>query len=106
MYCVTVRFEIRPERMQDFMPLMRAQARTSLSEEPGCHRFEVWTDPDRPAQVWLHEVYADRAAFDRHLATPHVATFDAAVAPLIIGKAVETWSVAEAGQDMETKASA
>ena len=97
MYCVTVRFELPAARLAAFLPMMRQQAETSAREEAGCRRFEVWTDPDRPGQVWLHEVYADRAAFDAHLASPHFAAFDAATAGLVSAKKVETWAVAEAG---------
>lgn len=97
MLCLTVRFTTLPGGMSTFLPLMRKQAKTSVEIEPGCLRFEVWTDPDRPDQVWLHEIYADRAALDTHLQSDHFRDFDAAVAPVVAAKAVEVWARPEAG---------
>jgi (4S)-4-hydroxy-5-phosphonooxypentane-2,3-dione isomerase len=97
MVCLTVRFVVVTGAMAKFLPLMRKQAETSAAAEPGCLRFEVWTDPDRPDQVWLHEVYADRAALEAHLQSDHFHAFDAAVTPMVAAKAVEMWTRAEAG---------
>ena len=70
---------------------MIANARTSLAEEPGCHQFDVCTDPARPDEVFLYERYTDRAAFDDHLASAHFKAFDARVAPMIAAKEVRTY---------------
>ncbi len=90
-YAVLVRFRIMPGDMVAFLPLMLANAETSLSAEPGCTRFDVLTDPDHPDEVFLYEIYDDRAAFDAHLASQHFRDFDAAVAAMIAEKTVETW---------------
>ena len=93
MYVVTVRFEIRPAEAAAFLHRMRRQAEESLRLEPGCTRFDICTDPARPERVFLYEIYADRAAFESHLASPHFRDFDAAVAPMVAEKAVETWAL-------------
>ncbi len=41
------------------------QAAQSLRLEPGCLRFDVSQKLDDPAEIWIYEVYADRAAFKR-----------------------------------------
>ncbi|MEL6701373.1 MAG: antibiotic biosynthesis monooxygenase, partial [Pseudomonadota bacterium] len=64
MYAVTVTFQIKPGQMAAFMPLMQANARTSLAAEPECHQFDIATDPARPDEVFLYELYTDAAAFD------------------------------------------
>ena len=92
MYAVVVTFQIREGEIGAFMPLMLRNARTSMAEEPGCLRFDVCSDPDRPNDVFLYELYTDRAAFDAHLASPHFVAFDAQVAEMISAKVVRTYA--------------
>lgn len=91
-YAVCVTFTLHPDKMTAFMPLMIANARTSLADEMGCVQFDVLTDPDRPDEVFLYELYDDRAAFDAHLGTAHFQAFDAAVGPMIATKDVRTFT--------------
>ncbi|RED12174.1 putative quinol monooxygenase [Pontivivens insulae] len=92
MFAVVVTFEIEQERMEEFLPAMQANARQSLAQEPGCHQFDVCTDPSRPAEVFLYELYSDAAAFAEHLDSAHFKTFDRVVAPMIRAKTVSTYS--------------
>lgn len=87
LYVVTVTFRLRLGTADAFLPLMRANARTSLAEEPGCRRFEVCL-PERGDghEVFLYELYDDRAAFDAHLASAHYREFDAATRHMIESK--------------------
>lgn len=73
------------------MPLMLANARVSLRDEPGCHQFDVLRNTGAPETVFLYELYANRAAFNAHLASTHFQSFDTAVAPMIASKDVQTW---------------
>lgn len=91
MHVICVTFDIKPEALEAFLPLMKAQAANSLRYEPECHLFEVCQAKDDPARVFLYEVYTDSAAFEAHLASPHFKTFDAAVAPMIVSKDVEVF---------------
>ena len=88
MIAVCVTFDIKDGQMADFLPLMNAQAEASLSQEEGCHHFDVCTQGDVENRVFLYELYKDRAAFDVHLASQHFKTFDAAVAAMITTKSV------------------
>ena len=92
MFAVTVTFEVFEERMQDFLPLMRRNAETSLSQEPGCTQFDVCVDPSRPNEVFLYELYADAAAFDVHLNSPHFMDFYVKTNPMIASKALKTFA--------------
>ena len=90
-YAVVVTFTIKPEAFDSFMALMLANARASQTQEPDCLQFDVATDPDRPHEVFLYEIYKDRAGFETHLASPHFKTFDHAVADMIATKDVRTF---------------
>ncbi len=87
MYAVTVTFTLHPGALAEFLPLMTANARTSLQEEPGCGQFDICLG-DTPDTVFLYEIYDDRAAFDAHLASAHFKSFDAAVTDMIADKEI------------------
>ncbi|MGZ2258812.1 putative quinol monooxygenase [Roseobacter sp. A03A-229] len=92
MFAVVVTLQIKPEAILAFMPLMAQNAKTSLTEEPGCHQFDVATDDARPDEVFLYELYSNAAAFDAHLASTHFKAFDAATAHMIANKSVTTYA--------------
>lgn len=91
-YAVVVSFIIKPEAIADFMPLMLANARTSLAQEEGCLQFDVATNADRAEEVFLYEIYTSRAAFDLHLNTAHFKSFDAAIIDMVTSKEVQTFA--------------
>lgn len=86
MYAVTVTFQIKPDQMDAFLSLVTTNARASVENEPECHQFDVCSDPDRANEVFLYELYTNRAGFDAHRETDHFKTFDAATADMILDK--------------------
>lgn len=92
MFVVTVHFQINRDVIDTFMDLMEVNASVSLDQEPGLSQFDVLTDPDRIGDVFLYEVYANRAAFDAHLSSRHFKSFDDAVADMVASKEVRTYS--------------
>ena len=75
MFVVTVTFEIAADQAAAFLTRVCLQASDSLSNEDGCHRFDVCVDRERTERVFLYEIYADAAAFEEHMATPHFKAF-------------------------------
>ncbi len=94
MFAVCVRFEINPEDMQNFLPLMQEQAKNSRELEPGCHVFDICMS-EASETVFLYELYTDAEAFQAHLTSAHFRAFDAAVAPMIQNKEVSTYSTVQ-----------
>lgn len=91
---LTVTFTLHPGRLDEFLPLMRANARTSLEAERGCRVFDVALPEDgMPDTVFLWEVYDDRAAFDAHLNSHHFRAFDLATASMVRAKTVTFYTV-------------
>lgn len=72
MVAVTVVLEIDPARVEEFLICMRANAAASRNE-PGCVRFEVAQQFDKPNHFALSEGYRDREAMDAHYTTAHYA---------------------------------
>lgn len=80
-FVVLPEFHVAPEKLSAFLAAARADAEASLATEPGCLQFDVVVQQaEGLAKVLFYEVYTDRAAFDAHLQTPHLAAFRAALA--------------------------
>ncbi|MEM8592821.1 MAG: putative quinol monooxygenase [Pseudomonadota bacterium] len=92
MFAVVVTLRIAREEMSAFLPAIRLNASKSLANEPGCHRFDVCTDPERQSEVFLYELYENEAAFQAHLATDHFKHFDAQTAEMVLEKDVRTFA--------------
>ena len=88
MIYVVATFRIHPGALEPFVEaayLLIDAAR----REAGCIYYDLHasvTDPDR---VMCYEQWGDRAAFDRHLASPHLASFSAAIKDLVLSSRVE-----------------
>lgn len=81
-YVILVDFTILDGKMDVFLEEVVTNANASVSDEPGCLRFDVLRPEGAADRVLLYEIYADEAAFDAHRRTPHFHHFDAVVAPL------------------------
>ncbi len=92
MFVVTVLFRLVPGVCDRFLPLIAANAARSLADEPGCRQFDICTDPSRPDQVFLYEVYDSQEAFADHLTRPHFHAFEAAAQGMVAEKTVATYA--------------
>lgn len=88
MFVVAVTFHADPARFEAFKAAMILNAKTSLAKEDGCKQFDVCTDPVRPAEVFLYEVYDDEAAFNIHTSSAHYAEFQSNIDGMVTGKDV------------------
>lgn len=91
MFAVVVTITVVEGQMPAFLPAMMENARASQGE-PACSRFDVCTDPARPDEAFLYELYDDEAGFDAHRETEHYKVFDAGSAGLVASKAVRTYA--------------
>lgn len=82
-FVVIAEFKVKLEHLDAFLALAADDATSSVAHEPGCSTFDVCVSPDDPGTVVFFEVYEDRAVFDAHLETPHLARFRAGFPALI-----------------------
>jgi quinol monooxygenase YgiN len=87
-FVVIAEFEVKPDKLEQFLELARTDASQSVAKEPGCHQFDVTLDREQPNRVVLYEVYENQAAFDVHLETPHLAAFRAGIENLVVSRHV------------------
>jgi autoinducer 2-degrading protein len=91
MFIVTVDLTIHPDHIEDYAAVIARQARTSVAEEPGCHRFDVYRHESDPQRFFLHEIYEDRAAFEAHTKMPHSLESGATTKPWIAKADIGFW---------------
>lgn len=86
MFAVVVIFSLKAEQTADFERLILANAKTSLDTEVSCHQFDVCSNPEKPTEIFLYELYTDRAAFDVHLASEHFKRFAKESEDMVLSK--------------------
>lgn len=95
MYVVLVNLTVQHEHIGAFEKAAIKNAKTSVSEEKGCHRFDVAKSETSPIEWMFYELYTDRAAFDYHHAQPHFLEYDETVRPYVTSKTLMTYLTVE-----------
>ncbi len=90
---VHVVFEFKPEHRDAFIAAVQLQAKNSLDRESWCQQFDVCISPDQENKVMLYETYDDRAAFDKHKESTHLAEFNVTIADWVVQKEVSVWDI-------------
>jgi autoinducer 2-degrading protein len=88
MQVLVVDFVLRAEHAKDFHVAISANAKASLTREPGCRQFDVCIDAADPARFFLYEVYDDETAVQAHLASNHFAEMSHLTADWVEHKSV------------------
>ena len=78
-----VEVSVKPERLADFLDLIKYDAEHSENDEPGCLRFDVLQDSEDPNKFFYYEVYKDEAARGAHRETPHFKKYAAESADMM-----------------------
>jgi (4S)-4-hydroxy-5-phosphonooxypentane-2,3-dione isomerase len=91
---VVVRYRVKPGRMGEVLPLLRAHVARTKAAEPGCVQFDILLPHSEADTVHLYEVYADQAALELHNASKGLATYKSQTDPLLFERAV-TWCTVE-----------
>lgn len=75
--------EIDSAHLPAYKALLAEEIAASVRTEPGVLALNAVALRDRPNQIRLMEVYADQAAYEAHLRSPHFLTYKAAVATMV-----------------------
>ena len=82
MLAVLVTVRVKPGSMDKVIEAALDDAQGAVRDEPGCLRFDVLRDQSDPNLIHLYEVYADPAAREAHMGTPHFQRWAAATKDL------------------------
>ncbi|WP_253716858.1 putative quinol monooxygenase [Sphingomonas sp. AP4-R1] len=74
---------IDPTRLDAYRVLLREEIETSIRTEPGVLMLYAVAVKGQPDRIRLTEVYADQAAYEAHLASPHFQTYKAGTAAMV-----------------------
>lgn len=69
------RIEVDPARIPEYLALVAECGRRSMAEEPGVEMMYSMQEKEHPERITILEIYADRAAYERHIRTPHFRTY-------------------------------
>ena len=63
--------EVDPARLEAYITALKEEISTSIHVEPGVLTMYAVAVKDRPNQIRIFETYADQAAYEAHLQSPH-----------------------------------
>ena len=63
--------EIYPEYLNEYIAILKEEAEISVNIEPGVIAIYPMQIKDNPTQIRIVEIYANQAAYQSHLKTPH-----------------------------------
>jgi quinol monooxygenase YgiN len=83
--------EVDPEQREAFVLAVTEEMDESIRVEPGVLALYAVAEKDDPSRLRFFEIYADEAAYDGHLQSPHFRKYRATTEPMIRSRAlVET----------------
>lgn len=82
MIVIVVKFQVRPDRREDWLATTEEFTR-AVRDEPGNVSFEWFTNEETPNQYVLIEQFASPEAGEAHVATEHFKTAMAQIPDLI-----------------------
>ena len=83
--------EIDANQLAAYTAALKEEISTSVRVEPGVLTLCAVAAKDHPTQIRIFETYADRAAYESHLQTPHFKKYKAETANMVKSlKLVET----------------
>lgn len=62
---------VAPGRLPEYLAFATECGRQSMEKEPGVLMMYSMQDKAHPERITILEIYADRAAYERHIKTPH-----------------------------------
>jgi len=67
--------EVVPEYLDEYLAILKTEAAASMRLKPGVISIFPMAQQDQPTQIRILEIYANRAAYEAHLQSPHFQTY-------------------------------
>ena len=62
---------VDPAQLDEYLKFAKECGKTSMREEPGVLMMYSMSDKRQPNRITILEIYADKAAYESHIKTPH-----------------------------------
>lgn len=85
MYSIFVSINVKPEHVDGFRKASLAEAKGTISGEPGVFQFHMLDDKDNPNRFYFFEIFEDEAAIDAHWQTENFRTWWDRIQPMLEG---------------------
>ena len=74
---------VDPAQLEQYNAALKEQMTTAVKVEPGVLTYYAVADKTNPAHITILEIYADTAAYQAHILTPHFKKYKAAVQHMV-----------------------
>ena len=81
------KIQVDPDQLEKYNAALKEQMTTAVKLEPGVLSYHAVADKKNPANITILEVYADTAAYEKHILTPHFKKYKETVQHMV--KALE-----------------
>ncbi|MCM4153754.1 antibiotic biosynthesis monooxygenase [Arenibacter sp. N53] len=75
--------EVEADYLEEYIALLKEEAEASVRFEPGVICIYPMFQKEKPTQIRLLEIYADKAAYESHLQSPHFKHYKETTLPMI-----------------------
>jgi len=65
------KIKVDPLQLEKYNAALKEQMTTAVGKEPGVLTYYAVADKNDPTNITILEIYADTAAYNLHIATPH-----------------------------------
>lgn len=91
--------EVDPAQIEAYRALLAEEIAASLAREPGVLLLDAVALREAPHSVRILEIYADRAAYEAHLTTPHFLKYKTLTAGMVVTlRLIDAEAIAVAGK--------
>ena len=75
--------EVDPDYLDQYLEILRKEAEASVRIEPGVISIFPMYQNEKPNEIKLLEIYADKKAYESHLQTPHFKHYKSATLHMV-----------------------
>ncbi len=77
------KIEVDPAQLDSYNAALKEQMNAAIKTEPGVLTYYAVADKTNPAHITILEIYADTAAYQLHIQTPHFKKYKATVEHMV-----------------------
>jgi quinol monooxygenase YgiN len=77
------KIQVDPAQLEKYNAALKEQMTTAVKVEPGVLTYYAVADKSNPSHITILEVYADTAAYQAHILTPHFKKYKATVEHMV-----------------------
>ena len=74
---------IDPAQVENYKAALEAEISASVRLEPGVLTLYAVSEKNRPTHITILEIYADRAAYEQHIRSPHFLEYKKATESMV-----------------------